>query len=76
MEIDKKRVSRVLDMVRPSLQADGGVLELVDITDDGIVRVRLQGACNGCALSSLTIANGVERILKEHVPEVAKVISI
>ena len=74
MEIDKKRVSRVL--VRPSLQADGGDLELVDITDDGIVRVRLQGACNGCALSSLTIANGVERILKEHVPEVAKVISI
>ena len=76
MEIDKKRVSRVLDMVRPSLQADGGDLELVDITDDGIVRVRLQGACNRCALSSLTIANGVERILKEHVPEVAKVISI
>lgn len=76
MEIDKKRVSRVLDMVRPSLQADGGDLELVDITDDGIVRVRLMGACNGCALSSLTIANGVERILKEHVPEVVKVVSI
>ncbi len=48
MEIDKKRVSRVLDMVRPSLQADGGDLELVDITDDGIVRVRLQGSGAPC----------------------------
>ncbi|MBQ9691100.1 MAG: NifU family protein [Eggerthellaceae bacterium] len=70
------RLERVLNLVRPSLQADGGDIELVTVTDDGIVQVRLTGACNGCALSSLTMANGVERIVKEHVPEVVRVIAI
>ena len=73
MAIDRNRVEFVLDHIRPSLQADGGDLELVEITEEGIVRVRLMGACNGCALSTLTIKNGVEHILKDHVPEVLRV---
>jgi Fe-S cluster biogenesis protein NfuA len=72
----RDRVSRVLNLVRPSLQADGGDLDLVDVTADGTVSVRLTGACNGCPLSQLTLANGVERILKEHVPQVTKVVPV
>ena len=74
MAIDKEKVSRVLDLIRPSLQADGGDVALVDVRDDGVVVVELQGACKGCPMSQMTLANGVERILKEHVPEVTKVV--
>lgn len=74
MAIDKEQVSRVLDLIRPSLQADGGDVALVDVQEDGVVVVELQGACNGCPMSQMTLANGVERILKEHVPGVTKVV--
>ena len=69
----KQRVQDALDLIRPALQADGGDVELVDITDDGVVKVALQGACRGCPMSQLTLANGVERVLKEQVPEVLRV---
>lgn len=74
MAIDKEQVSRVLDLIRPGLQADGGDVALVDVQEDGVVVVELQGACKGCPMSQMTLANGVERILKEHVPGVTKVV--
>jgi len=71
--VDKARVQEVLDKIRPALQADGGDVSLVDVTDDGVVKVELQGACRGCPMSQLTLANGVERVLKEEIPEVVRV---
>lgn len=72
--INKEDVKVVLDAIRPSLQADGGDVALVDVSDDGVVTVELQGACKGCPMSQMTLANGVERILKERVPGVTKVV--
>ena len=72
--IDKNEVSTVLDLIRPSLIADGGDVTLVDVTEDGKVVVELTGACKGCPLSQLTLANGIERILKERVPGVEAVV--
>lgn len=69
----KEKVIEALDKVRPSLQADGGDVELIDITDDGVVQVRLQGACAGCPMSQMTLKNGIERYLKQNVPEVKSV---
>ena len=67
-------VQAVLDLIRPSLQADGGDVKLVEVDDEGIVTVELQGACKGCPMSQMTLANGVERILKERVPGVTRVV--
>ena len=72
----KERVEAALEKVRPSLQADGGDVELVEVTDDGIVRVRLQGHCAGCPMSMMTLKNGIERLLKEEIPEVSRVESV
>jgi len=71
--ITKESVQEALDLIRPALQADGGDVELVEVTDDGVVKVALQGACRGCPMSQLTLANGVERVLKEQLPEVVRV---
>lgn len=68
----KEKVSEALDKIRPSLQADGGDVELVDYTE-GIVKVRLKGACAGCPMSTMTIKNGIERFLKQEIPEVKSV---
>ncbi len=72
--INKEDVQAVLDLIRPSLQADGGDVKLVDVLEEGVVIVELQGACKGCPMSQLTLANGVERILKERVPGVKQVV--
>lgn len=70
----KERVQEALNKVRPSLQADGGDVELVDVDEEGgLVKVRLQGACAGCPMSQMTLKNGIERILKQNVPEVQRV---
>ncbi|MDT8435081.1 MAG: NifU family protein [Anaerosomatales bacterium] len=69
----KERVEQSLERIRPALQADGGDVELVEVTGDGVVKVRLVGACRGCPMSQLTLANGVERVVKEDVPEVVRV---
>ncbi|MEZ4598536.1 MAG: NifU family protein [Syntrophotaleaceae bacterium] len=69
----KDKVQEVLDMVRPSLQADGGDVELVDITDDGVVKLRLKGACGSCPMSTMTLKMGIERALKNAIPEVREV---
>ena len=58
----KEQVQEALDQIRPALQADGGDVELVEVCDDGVVKVALQGACRGCPMSQLTLANGVERV--------------
>ncbi|MCL1885199.1 MAG: NifU family protein [Dehalococcoidia bacterium] len=70
----KERVEASLDKVRPALVADGGNVELVDVTD-GIVKVKLVGHCAGCPMSMMTLKNGIERILKQEIPEVKQVIS-
>lgn len=66
----KEKVKKVLEAVRPFLQADGGDVELVDVTDDGIVKVRLTGACGSCPMSTYTLKMGVENKLKKELPEV------
>jgi Fe-S cluster biogenesis protein NfuA len=72
----KEKVSKVIEEIRPRLQADGGDVELVDVQDDGTVLVRLVGACAGCPMSQMTLKNGIERILKEQIPEVTTVESV
>jgi Fe-S cluster biogenesis protein NfuA len=69
----REEVQAALDLVRPQLQADGGDAEIVDVTDDGVVRLRLTGACGGCPMSQMTLKMGIERILKERVPTVKSV---
>lgn len=72
----REQVEEVLKVVRPQLQADGGDIELVDVSEDGVVQVKLLGTCNGCPMSQLTLAWGVERILKERVPGVTRVVPV
>jgi len=72
----KEKVEEVLGTIRPHLQADGGDIELVEVTDDGIVKVRLKGACHGCPGAIMTLKMGVERILREKIPEVKEVVSV
>ena len=67
-------VKAILDLIRPSLKADGGDCRLVSVDENGVVTVELQGACKGCPLSQMTLANGIERILKDRVPGVTKVV--
>lgn len=69
----KEKVQAAIEKIRPMLKADGGDVELVDVLEDGIVQVRLQGACSGCPMSQMTLKNGIERIIKESVPEVKAV---
>jgi len=69
----REDVQAALDTVRPQLQADGGDCELIDVTDDGTVKVRLTGACGGCPMSQMTLKMGIERVLKERVPSVKAV---
>jgi Fe-S cluster biogenesis protein NfuA len=72
----REKVESTLDTVRPALRADGGDVELVDVTDEGVVSVRLTGACGGCPMSTMTLRMGIERVLREQVPEVKKVEAI
>ena len=79
--VEKSDVAAVLELIRPSLQADGGDVplvdgdvKLVDVDEDGVVTVELQGACKGCPMSQMTLAHGVERVLKDRVPGVTRVV--
>ena len=71
-----KKVSSVLEQIRPYLQADGGDISLVELTDDMEVRVELLGACNGCPHKTQTIHAGVEKTLKAHIPEIKGVVEV
>ncbi|MDO5334758.1 MAG: NifU family protein [Coriobacteriia bacterium] len=72
--VNENDVKAVLELIRPSLQADGGDVEFVSVDEEGVVAVELQGACKGCPMSQMTLANGVERILKSRVPGVTRVV--
>jgi Fe-S cluster biogenesis protein NfuA len=72
-EIMKEKVQQVIDEIRPNLQADGGDIELIDVTEDGVVKVRLRGACSGCPGAAMTLKMGVERVLKSRIPQVKRV---
>jgi len=71
----REQVEKIIAKIRPALQADGGNIELVDVVD-GVVSVRLQGACAGCAGAQMTLKMGVERALKEEMPEIKSVVSV
>ena len=72
----KEKVEEALKHVRPMLQRDGGDIELVSVDDSGVVKVRLTGACGSCPMSTMTLKMGVEKYLKEHVPEVKEVVAV
>jgi len=72
----KEKVEKVLDKIRPSLQNDGGDVELIDVDETGIVKVRLRGACAGCPMSQMTLKQGIESALKDEIPEVKEVVSV
>ncbi len=71
----KERVEAALDKIRPALQADGGDVELVDVKD-GVATVRLTGHCGGCPMSTMTLKMGVERVIKNEVPEITKLVAV
>ncbi len=70
------RVQEVLNLIRPAVQADGGDIELVDVLDDGTVHIRFHGACNGCPSSTMTLHMGLERNLRERIPQVTRVLPV
>ena len=74
--LDKTKVQKVLDKVRPSLQMDGGDCELINVREDNVVEVRLTGACNGCPMSTMTLKAGIERVLKNEIPGIVEVVNI
>lgn len=72
----KEEVQKAIDIIRPSLQADGGDVELVDVSEDGIVKLRLTGACHGCPMSQMTLKMGIEKVIKQKVPGVKEIIAV
>lgn len=71
-----EKVEKSLGRIRPMLQADGGDVELVDVDDQGVVKVRLKGACGGCPMAIVTLKMGIERALKKEIPEITKVVEV
>ena len=69
----REQVQAALDKIRPALQRDGGDVELVDVGEDGVVKVKLQGACGGCPMSQMTLKMGIEKVVKQSVPQVTSV---
>ncbi|CAO80902.1 MAG TPA: NifU family protein [Candidatus Cloacimonas acidaminovorans] len=74
--IAKEKIESILAKVRPSIQADGGDVELINIREDNVIEVRLKGTCNGCPMATLTLKAGIERLIKEEIPEVKEVIAV
>jgi Fe-S cluster biogenesis protein NfuA len=72
----KEEVQKIIERIRPNLQADGGDVELIDVGDDGVVKVRLVGACHGCPMAQMTLKNGIEKSLKQEIPGVKSVVSV
>jgi Fe-S cluster biogenesis protein NfuA len=72
----KEKIEAALDKIRPQLRMDGGDVKLVEVGADGVVKVKLTGACGGCPMSQMTLKMGIERILKKEVPEVKEVIAV
>jgi Fe-S cluster biogenesis protein NfuA len=74
--IEKEKVKAVLEEIRPYLKADGGDAELVEVTDNGLVRIRLTGACGHCPMSTMTLKMGIEKKLRERIPEIKEVVAV
>ena len=74
--VNKEKIKQVLEKIRPQLQMDGGDLELLEITEDGVVKIRLQGHCAGCMHAQQTLKLGIERAVKQFVPEVREVVNV
>ncbi|NLA11714.1 MAG: NifU family protein [Firmicutes bacterium] len=72
----KDKVEQVLSKIRPALQRDGGDVDLVEVTADGIVKVRLTGACHGCPMAAITLKQGIERVMMQEIPSVKEVVSV
>jgi Fe-S cluster biogenesis protein NfuA len=72
----REKVEDVLNKIKPSLQADGGDVELVEVGEDGIIKVRLTGACGSCPMSQMTLKMGIEKVLKREVPEIVEVVAV
>ncbi|HNQ19076.1 MAG TPA: NifU family protein [Smithellaceae bacterium] len=72
----KEQVQKAIELIRPGLQADGGDVELVDVSPDGVVKVKLTGACQGCPMSQMTLKMGIEKIIKNQVPGIKEVVSV
>jgi Fe-S cluster biogenesis protein NfuA len=72
----KENIENALNKIKPSLQADGGDVELVEVTEDGVIKVKLTGTCAGCPMSQMTLKMGIEKILKEEVPGVKEVVAV
>jgi len=72
----REKVEAALNKIKPALQADGGDVELIDVTSDGIVKVKLTGACGGCPMSQMTLKMGIERVIKQEVPQIKEVIAV
>jgi Fe-S cluster biogenesis protein NfuA len=72
----KEKVQKAIELIRPNLQADGGNVELIDVSSDGIVKVKLTGACHGCPMAQMTLKAGIEKVIKTHVPEIKEVIAV
>lgn len=71
----KEKVEKALDKIRPSLMADGGNVELIEV-NEGVVKVKLTGACGGCPMSQMTLKMGIERLLKQEIPEIQEVVAV
>jgi len=72
----REKVEAALAKIRPQLMVDGGGVELLEVSDDGLVKVRLLGACGGCPMATVTLRDGIEQMLKEQVPQVKKVVAV
>jgi Fe-S cluster biogenesis protein NfuA len=72
----KELVQKAIDKVRPGLQADGGDVELIDVSEDGVVKVKLTGACHGCPMAQMTLKMGIEKVIKQQVPSVKEVVAV
>ncbi len=72
----REKVEQALEKIRPMLMADGGNVDLVEVTDDGVVKLKLTGACGCCPMSSMTLKMGIERILKQEIPEIKEVVAL
>ncbi len=72
----KEEVQKAIELIRPGLQADGGDVELVDVSSDGVVKVKLTGACQGCPMSQMTLKMGIEKVIKSKVPDIKEVVSV
>lgn len=72
----RKQVVDTINMIRPAIQADGGDIEFVDVAADGVVSIRFHGACQGCPSAAMTLHMGIERLLRERIPQITEVISV